>query len=44
MILKKIQTAGRKLAVDLIGETLDEMLRLIVSVKYGEERASRIIS
>jgi len=32
-----------KLNIHLIGETWDEMLRLIASIKYGEERASRII-
>ena len=35
---------GGKLNVDLIGETWDEMLRLIASIKYGEERGSRITS
>jgi TnpA family transposase len=27
-----------------IGRTWDEMLRMVASVKYGEERASRIVS
>jgi TnpA family transposase len=31
------------LNVKLIRETWDEMLRLVASVKYGEERASRIV-
>jgi TnpA family transposase len=33
-----------KLNVNLIRETWDEMLRLTASIKYGDERASRIVS
>jgi TnpA family transposase len=32
------------LNVNLIRDTWDEMLRMVASVKYGEERASRIVS
>lgn len=33
-----------KLNVNLIRDTWDEMLRLVASIKYGEERASHIVS
>ncbi len=43
-IYKHIEPAlAGKLNIDLIGDTWDEMLRLIASIKYGEERASRIV-
>jgi TnpA family transposase len=37
-------TLAGKLNINLIRETWDEMLRLAASIKYGNERASRIVS